>query len=301
MIRFNPAHIVFCLLPVVSCGRNEGSMPFSEVNFVISVPQGVAPASMRMLLFDPGSGSFAGDVNLNGRTEENFFKAVAELRNGTYDAICYNPDMPDTFVSAGKDKSGMNFYTESVSSDILARCGYIEGQSLHHTPDAVYGAVLAGVSPGSHQSGSTASADCLVETWNIVVNGDGLQYAQAAGAVISGFPVTLHPFNSPVDVSGDLWTKLSISGDSVTGTFNVFKGSTDSGHSIVFNILDNNGKPYLFPLDCTETISEARRNGTMTISPEASIVIPKPETTGTEGGFLPELGEWNHQTGEFII
>lgn len=293
--------MALCLLPAVSCGRSEAVVPFSEVNFAISVPQEVAPESMRLLLFDPSTGAFAGDANLNGRTEGNVFKAGAELRSGSYDAFCCNLDAPDTFLATGRDKSDMNFYTESVSSDILARCGYAEGKSLRHTPDAVYGTVLAGLSISGQQSESKAAADYLVETWTIVVNGNGLGYAQAAGAVVCGFPATLHPFNAAADVCGDLWTKLSISGNSVTGTFNVFKGVTDSRLSIVLNILDKNGKPYLFPLDCTELMAEARRSGTMTIRPEASINIPEPEGTGSEGGFQPELGEWNYQTGEFII
>lgn len=299
-MRFNPAYLIFCLLPAVSCGQDNAAVPFSEVDFAVSVPQDKSPEAMRLLLFDTATGSFAGDANLNGRTEGNVFKAVTELRSGSYDAFCCNLDAPDTFVSTGRDKSGLHFYTESVSSDILARCGYAEGSSLHHTPDAVYGTVLPGVSTGNRQ-GCAGAADYQVETWTIVVNGNGLRYAQAVGAVISGFPATRHPFNAAADVCGDLWTKLSISGDRVTGTFNVFKGMTDSRQSIVLNVLDNNGKPYLFPLDCTELIAEARRSGTMTINPEASINIPEPEHNGSEGGFQPELGEWNHQTGEFII
>lgn len=300
-MRFVPAHIALCLVLAVSCGRNSASVPFSEVGFAISLPQGVAPGSMRLLLFEPVSGSFSGESYLSGPTEDNVFTAGTELRNGTYDAFCSNLDAPDTFISAGKDKSGMHFYTESVSSDILARCGYAEGSFLHHTPDAVYGTALQGVSAGGRQTSFTAAADYLVESWTIEVNGNGLRYASSAGAVITGFPAALHPFNASADACGDLWTTLSISGDRVTGTFNVFKGVPAPKQSIVLNILDNNGKPYLFPMDCTDLIAEARRSGTMTISPEAYINIPEPENTGSEGGFQPELGEWNHQTGEIII
>ena len=300
-MRLNLSHIAILLFLAVSCGRKGADTPFSEVNFAISLQRDAAPEAMRLVLFDSASGRYAGDANLTGRVEGNIFKAATELRTGQYDGFCYDLDIPDTFVASGKDKSEFYFYTEQVSSDILARCGYAEGTPLHHTPDKVYGATFAGISAGNGENSYSAGAESLVETWSIEVKGTGLQYALAAGTVISGLPATIHPYNAGADGCGDLWTTLSIAGGMVKGSFNVFKGTGSAKQSLVLNILDSKGKAHLFPLDCTDLMTEARRNGTMLISPKASINIPEPENPGSEGGFNPTLGDWNHQTGEIII
>lgn len=300
-MRLMTLHIAFLLILAVSCSRDGGDMPFSEVRFSISLPQDSRPDVMRAALFDAASGNRAGDANLSGRVEGNVFTATSSLRAGTYDIFCYGLDTPDTFVSAGKDKSSHYFYTDQVTSDILARCGYPDGTSLRHTPDKVLCASFAGLSVGGEDVKCSAEAGYLVETWTIEVKGNGLRYASSAGTVVSGFPTTCHPFNPSADKAGDLWTGLSISGDSLTGTFNVFKGEEAAPKTLVFNVTDVKGKTYLYRLDCTELVAEARRSGTMLIYPDASIEVPEPENTGSEGGFQPSLGEWNHQTGEIII
>lgn len=300
-MRLNLLHIAIFLLLTASCGRNGVDVPFSEVHFAISLQQDAQPEAMRLILFDSASGRYAGDANLTGHLEGKVFKSATELRTGQYDGFCYDLDIPDTFIASGKDKSEFYLYTGQVSSDILARCGYAEGTSLHHTPDKVYGAVFTGISAGSGENAYSADAESMVETWSVEIKGTGLQYALAAGTVISGLPTTIHPYNAGADECGDLWTTLSIAGGMVKGSFNVFKGKGAEKQSLVLNILDSKGKAHLFPLDCTALMTEARRNGTMLISPKASINIPEPENAGSEGGFNPTLGDWNHQTGEIII
>lgn len=300
-MRLRIPHIAIFLLLAASCGRNRADAPFVEVHFSISLQQDMVPEAMRLVLFDPSSGRYAGDANLTGQLEGNIFKAATELRSGQYDGFCYDLDIPDTFMASGNDKSEFFFYTEQVPSDILARCGYADGASLHHTPDKVYGAAFPDISVGSGGKEYSSEATPLVETWSIEVKGTGLQYALAAGTVISGLPATIHPYNAGADESGDLWTMLSVTGGMVKGSFNVFKGKGASKQSLVLNILDTKGKAHLFPLDCTDLMTEARRNGTMLISPKASINIPEPENPGSEGGFNPTLGEWNQKTGEIII
>lgn len=294
-------YITFILLLAASCGKNGVGVQSSEVHISITLPGDNAPETMRMATYLSASGRYAGDVNLPGDINGNVFKAGAELRRGTYDAFCYNLDTPDTFAGTGKDKAGLYFYTEQVTSDILERYGYADGKAIFHTPDVVYGASFASITVDGQEVSCSSEASPLVETWTIQVKGKGLQYAQEAGVMLSGLPTTCHPFNADADACGDLWTRLPIAGNQVEGSFNVFKGTCAPKQSLVLNILDSKGKSYLFPLDCTELMAEARRNGTMLISPKASIDIPEPERTDSGSGFEPTLGDWNQQTGEIII
>lgn len=300
-MRICPLHIALLLILAASCSRNADDLQFRQVNFAISLPEGSAQEAMRMLLFDSASGRYAGDANLTGEMSGNVFSSSPTLRTGVYDTFCYGLDIPDTFVGIASDKSSLYFYTGQVTSDILARCGYDDGTPLFHTPDKVLCASFPELSVGGGPGSFSSAAQPLVETWTIEVKGNGLGYAQSAGTVISGFPTTCHPFNPAADASGELWTGLSISGDKLNGSFNVFKGDDAAVKSIVINVTDVKGKTYLYPLDCTELVAEARRSGSMRIVPEAAIELPEPDHTGSEGGFQPTLGEWNHQTGEIII
>ncbi|MCQ2168522.1 MAG: DUF5119 domain-containing protein [Bacteroidales bacterium] len=300
-MRSSITYLALFLLLAASCSRNGTGTQSSEVNFTIALPRDSAPEAMRMATYLSSSGSYAGDVNLTGNVDGNVFKAGAELRRGSYDAFCYNADTPDTFAGTGKDKAGLYFYTEKVTSDILERYGYAGDRAVFHTPDVVYGASFASITVDGRELSCSSEASPLVETWTIQVKGKGLQYAQDAGVVLSGLPTTCHPFNADADACGELWTKLVIADNQVRGTFNVFKGTCAPKQSLVLNILDSKGKSHLFPLDCTGLMAESRANGTMLINPKASINVPEPEKTDSGGGFQPTMGEWNQQSGEIII
>lgn len=298
----NLLNISICLLLAASCSSDEVVSQSSDVRLSVCLPQDVTPEVMRMSLYGSESESYLGDVNLTGTVSDNMFNSTIQLRQGAYDAFCYNLDAPNTFTNTGKNKSGLYFYTDRVTSDILARCNYADGSAVYHTPDIMYGAEFPGMTVDGHGTECNAEAELLTETWTVIVNGTGLQYAQAAGTVISGLPTTYHPYKSEADACGDLWTALSVSGAQVRGSFNVFKGIPASQQILKLNILDTKGKSYIYPLDCTELMSEARSRGIWTICPTGSIDLPKPDTTAnTGGGFQPSLGEWNQQTGEIII
>lgn len=293
------SRILPLILAVYSCSGTADA-PTAQVDCTVSIPEALQTESARVAFYS--NGAFSGSWILQKDIESAGFSGRMNLRMGLYDVVCYNFDIPDTFVKGDDNISSVCFYTGEPDVRVKRYFALEDSEKVFHTPDKVMFGLKEGLEVKEDNTGCHIDARPITENWNIRIKVDGIQYVSSASILIDGMLPECHPCNTELDgESSYIWTKLDV-GTAISGQFNCFGPAGDRKEHISLSVLDTQGKPYIFEMDCADAMAEARRNGDFTNAPEGSVVVPEPEdTTGTGGGFQPTIGEWNYRSGKIII
>lgn len=298
-------------------------------NSKIPVPT-ISTGMIRVLFYDPATGQQVGQAFLSEETVnsrgETCLGGSIEIKPGTYDMICYNFDTRDTFVRGDVNRESLQSYTGAVSSQILSRYGSLSAGtgSVNYTPEhfIVSRDMNLRISPHTGTLVIETEATTIIDTYYIQVRVEGVQYASAASAVLSGMAPSNHfgIAQRDDDPTCGVYFELMKSTDEniqaenkdvLCTTFNTYgkvyhdgpKAQTkaDSELSITFNVVSGS-KSYDYTFDMNDIFDSEDAIKRHWLLINKTIVVPEPDPGPSGGGgFNPEVGPWEHEEGEIII
>lgn len=306
----------------------------SVYNSHIPTPK-LSSTMFRVLFYDPETGklvnqAFLTEPAVNSQGKECLGGSV-NIQPGTYDMICYNFDVPDTYIRGESDISTLQAYTNAIPGGIKsksdgegetkAKAG--ENEDILYEPDHVIVARDIGlkITPHTGLLVIETEATTIVDTYYIQVKCEGVQYATSASAVLSGLSPSNHfglaqrDEEEPCSVYFALQKSVDDNikegvRDVLCTTFNTFgkiyheagDTKTDSSVSITFTV-SNGSKVYDYDFDLNDIFLTEDAIERHWLLIDKTIVVPAPDpgpVTGG-GGFNPEVGEWEEEHGSIVI
>lgn len=266
-----------------------------------------APSLMRCIFYDSHTGGFVtqaflpptgGQVNLIPARE--------------YDVLVYNFDTESTWISSesffNKIYASTSIIPSSFLSKLRSRAPSNEKEMIVYDPDHLYVGRLNEVfvparSVEAEPLVLDIKCETVVESWILELRSvTGVENIGSVAAVITGLAesnkiaynerslnyVSVYFDNQVIDENGLL-----------TARFNTFGVNPNCGTkqilSLVFIDIAGNGR--VFNIDVSDQFID---NKEQIIRINTEIDIPKPITSG-DGGFAPEVNEWNDVNTEIII
>lgn len=290
--------ILAAILTLTSC-VNRQEAKSARVQVSVTVPAGFDTDMIRMFLFDAETGESSGEVFLSKRNGDTFAKTVS-LRCNDYEILCYNFDIPDTFLKGESEAGTLEYYTKPVGQEVRKRFLLDENAQVVYSPDCVVAGSTAAKVTGTTEYLSADAVEAT-STWHIEIKAEGAQYAVASGCIISGEIISLKPFSDGNDSTGSIYFDLSKGADCLYADFNTF------GHSrteeIGITVFVNNGSDvYNYTKSITQLVGEAAKDGSHRLSVSAAVKIPAPKSSQEGGsGFNPRVGEWDQENSEILI
>lgn len=291
------------------------------------------PELMRVLVYDPETEklltqSFISSSSVDEEGNKVFTGSLG-ISYGNYNFLVYNFDTPTTQVSQENNEHSIIAYTDKVSPAIMARYmgtkaedeDIYENINIHYEPEHL----LVGnernirISPHDTLVVVRTEASTVVDTYYLQVRVKGMQFASTASAVISGLSPSNHiGFNErTLDPSAAVvfdmqkGQDLSLEGenkDILCAVFNTF-GKIDKVSSnlyVTFNVFDTAGNLRQYKANLDDVFkTEAAILYHWLIVDESCLVIdiPDPGVTpsGNNGGFQPQVDDWDEETGEIVL
>lgn len=285
----------------------------------------------RVLFYDPDTGKLVNQAFLSEPTKTDDGKDAlggdVTIMPGTYDMVCYNFDMPDTFVDGLEDISTLRAYTNEIPESIKARYTK-DGPSddatvINYEPDHVLVARDIGlvIAPHTGLLVIETEATTVVDTYYLQVRIKGAQYTSSASAVLSGMSPSVHfganyrDEEKPCSVYFELQKStdpkiVDDNKDVLCNTFNTFgkiydkDTKADSDLQIKFNVVRTDGEPFEYVFDMNDIFLTEDALERHWLILNAVIDVPEPDPTpggGGSGGFNPEVDPWDEEQGEIVI
>lgn len=283
------AVIIIGMFLLCGCNRdNESGDNFVNARISISIPAEVSSSMLRVFLYDTSSGEMKGQFFMSGTAGDTVFTCQQSLREGIYDMVAYNFDLPDTFIRGESSISTLEAYTNKVDAGISAVFkseGDVE-YDVVNTPDVLAVAVVRGVSV---EDGSVISGGAVTVTRSddVSIPADGLSYVRSSSAVVGGFASSYFLGTGKTGNGDHLYFELhtfSVQDNSgyLNASFSSF-GKISTAHDFRINVLTS-----------AESVVYPATTGDDFVFP-GRIEIKKPDAGDTEGGsgFSPRVGEWN--------
>ena len=290
------------------------------------------PELMRVLVYDPETDklltqSFISAATIDEEGNKVFMGSLG-ISHGNYNFLVYNFDTPTTQVSQENSEQSIIAYTDEVSAAVKSR--YLGTKAdeeykdinIHYEPEHLLVANEKEVRISPHDTLVVVhtEASTVVDTYYLQVRVKGMQFASTASAVISGLSPSNHiGYNiRTVDPSAAVvfdmqkGQDLSLDGDNkdiLCAVFNTF-GKIDQISSdlfITFNVLDTAGnlRQYRANLDDVFKTEEAILYHWLIIDESCLVIdIPDPGVTPPtpgNGGFQPQVDDWEEETGEIAL
>lgn len=291
------------------------------------------PQMMRVLVYDPDSEKLLAQSFITSTEVDEegnkVFNGNLGISHGNYNFLVYNFDTPTTQVTAENNEASILAYTNEISSALKAR--YLgtkadteyEDISIRYEPEHLLVANEKDVRISPHDTLVVVEtvANTIVDTYYLQVRVKGMQFASSATAVISGLSPSNHiGYNErTVDPTAAVVFEmqkgqdLSLDGDNkdvlcaVFNTFGKIK-ETSSNLYVTFNVFDTAGNllQYTANLDTVFNTEEAILYHWLIVD-ESCLVIDIPDPQGGEhpqtgnGGFQPQVDDWEEETGEISL
>ena len=296
------------------------------------------PEMMRVLVYDPRTDrlltqSFVSstEVDENGN---KVFNGTLGISHGDYNFLVYNFDTPTTQVTAENTESSIIAYTDEITPQMKAK--YIgtkafddekidslyKNISIRYEPEHLLVGNQRGVRISPHDTLVIVhtEASTIVDTYYLQVRVEGLEFASSATAVISGLSPsnriglnkrTLEPSSAVIfemqkgqDIAIDSENK-----DVLCAVFNTFGKINEASSElyVTFNVFDTAGNLLKYSVNMDDIFNtEAARENHWLIIDESylQIVIPDPGTNPkpqTNGGFQPQVDDWEEEYGEITL
>lgn len=290
------------------------------------------PELMRVLVYDPDTDklltqSFISAATIDEEGNKVFMGSLG-ISHGNYNFLVYNFDTPTTQVSQENSEQSIIAYTDEVSAAVKTR--YLgtkaeeeyEDINIHYEPEHLLVANEKDVRISPHDTLVVVhtEASTVVDTYYLQVRVKGMQFASTASAVISGLSPSNHiGYNiRTIDPSAAVvfdmqkGQDLSLDGDNkdiLCAVFNTF-GKIDQVSSnlyVTFNVFDSAGnlRQYSANLDDVFKTEEAIRYHWLIIDETCLVIdIPDPGTnppSGGNGGFQPQVDDWEEEEGTMVL
>ena len=289
------------------------------------------PELMRVLVYDPETDklltqSFISAASIDEEGNKVFMGSLG-ISHGNYNFLVYNFDTPTTQVNQENSEQSIIAFTDEVSPAMKAR--YLgtkadddEDINIHYEPEHLLVANEKDVRISPHDTLVVVrtEASTVVDTYYLQVRVKGMQFASSASAVISGLSPSNHiGYNiRTVDPSAAVvfdmqkGQDLSLDGDNkdvLCAVFNTF-GKIDQVSSelyVTFNVFDTAGnlRQYTANLDDVFKTEEAILYHWLIVDESCLVIdIPDPGVnppTPGNGGFQPQVDDWEEETGEIAL
>ncbi len=290
--------------------------------------QQLDPEMMRVLVYDPSSERLLTQSFITHTEEdengEKVFAGDLGISHGTYNFLVYNFDTPTTQVSYENNEEEILAYTNEISSELKSK--YLaskadeefEDVAIHYEPEHLLVANEKDVRISPHDTVVVIEtvASTVVDTYYIQIRVQGIQYASSATAVISG----LSPSNKigynlrTVDPSAAVVFDMnkgydeSLSGDNkdvLCAVFNTFGKieNVSSDLSVTFNVVDTAGNLLQYSANLDRVFDSELAHLYHWLIIDETMVIPNPEpvTPTGNGGFQPQVDDWQEEEGTMVL
>jgi hypothetical protein len=265
------------------------------------------PSLMRCIFYDSHTGAFVTQAFLPSTGGQ-----VNLIPSREYDVLVYNFDTESTWIneenSFNKIFASTSVIPTSFLTKLRSRSAASEKEKIVYDPDHLYVGRLNDVFVPARSVDADPlvldiKCETVVESWILEVRSvTGVENIGSVAAVITGLAesnkiafdelstnfVSVYFDNQVIDENGLL-----------TARFNTFGANPLSGTTQVLSLvfIDIAGNGRVFNIDVSDQFID---NPEQIIRINTEIDIPKPITAG-DGGFAPEVDEWNDVNTEIII
>ena len=238
--------------------------------------------------------------------------------------IVYNFDTPTTQVLSESNENEALAYTNPIPESLKSKYALSKADdpgyeiSVNYEPDHFVVAREHELRVSPHDSILVihTTAHTIIDTYYLQIHVEGMQYAAAATAVISGLsPSNLFGLDERTEqpsaaVCFDLLksTDKNIPGenkDVLCALFNTFGkiADVDSDLLVTFNVTDTAGNllQYDFDLNSVFKTEDAIERHWLLIDQTIVIPNPSPGPNPSNGGFQPVVDDWEVQYGEIAL
>lgn len=288
---------------------------------------------MRVLVYDPASKRLLTQSFIQAKSYDEdgsqILSGTLNIAYGNYDFLVYNFDTPETKVTSETDEDAIYAYTTEIPAAQKVRYSGrtkagdaddiddLMDLDMRYEPDHLLVAREGDfrVSPHDSLLVVETEATTVIDSYYLQIHVEGMQYASAATAVISG----LSPSNyigrderteePPVAVAFDLFksTDPRLEGenkDVLCAVFNTFGKLPEvtSDLIVTFNVVDvaGNLQQYQTSLDQVFQTENAIEHHWLLIHETWVIDNPIPDQPRS-GGFQPSIDDWEEEHGEIMI
>ena len=266
------------------------------------------PSLMRCVFYNAENGAFVTQAFLPATGGK-----VSLVPSRSYDVLIYNFDTESTWIEDenwwDKIYASTSLIPDSFRTKLRSRAdSSVDDEDIVYDPDHLFVGRLEDVFiPARAVEAPTVVidlyAETVVETWLLEVKTiTGTENIGTIAGVVAGLAgsnrialnerskdyVSVYFDNQVIDENGLL-----------TGKFNTFGQNPESGVPQVLSLVftDISGKAYIYNFDVSSQFVD---NPEQIIRIELDIDIPKPITDG-DGGFVPEVDEWEDVNTDIII
>ena len=278
----------------------------------------IKPEMLRVLFYEPGKNRVAGESYISSISTNADGNRVISGRVGVlpgeYEMVIYNFDVRSTQIRNDQSHATIEAHTSPVSSTLASRFETRVGEKLdiRYQPDHL----IVATSPNEyipwHEEVHTihAEAKSVVETYYMQVKVEGLEYVSSAQAVISGVAGSnlignRKRVDSPETAVYFTLVKSEDKGVLVLcNTFNTFGRLPESRNMLylTFDIHTVDGRAITKEFEISHLFETQECIDHKWLLLNETIVVPPPATPpSNEGGFAPEVGDWDREEHDIIL
>ena len=283
---------------------------------------------MRVMVYDTNTKNLLTQAFISSKSYDEDGNQVLSgdlsISFGTYDFLVYNFDTPTTLVTSENNENSILAYTQEISSAMRTR---LLGNTKADTDE--YGNILNEpdhlvvarehdlvVSPHDTVVVIKTTATTIIDTYYLQIHVEGMQFASSATAVISGlspsnrFGLNLRTDDPTASEAFDLYksTDDNLPGenkDVLCAVFNTFGKIPDvtSNLYVTFNVIDTAGNlvTYTTSLDTVFKTEDAIERHWLLINDTFVIPDPGVKPNPGNGGFQPQVDDWEEEEGNMIL
>lgn len=282
---------------------------------------------MRVLVYDPDTKnlltqSFISNKSYDGEGNQVFTGSLA-ISHGDFDFLVYNFDTPTTQISSESNEMQILAYTGSIPESLRSKYGVTKSDdegavAINYEPDHLVVAREPGLRVSPHDTLVVihTTARTIIDTYYLQVHVEGMQYASAATAVITGLSPSNHigpDIRTDDPTAAVCFDLLKSTDDNIAGAnkdvlcavFNTFGKveDADSDLHVTFNVTDTAGNLLKYDCDLNTVFRSEYAIRYHWLLVDDTIVIPNPTPNPgpNPGGFQPQVDDWTEEEGTIVL